>query len=207
MPEDFDEKLDSPLVVHKETDASYEESANDIDVNITHIEEDGATLERHRFKKTKKKSKAPYFICAILIIAAVAAGLYYGGVIPDFFEKETTTSALSGNTESTTEANRYEGIITVKGTYLFFEGKEINGTEELISEIKYIGADKTFIIQDEHADATFLNDEILPVLTSYNIQYEVKFVVSSGLMSADETTTVPSSAATAAAVSKSNGAE
>lgn len=207
MSDNFDEKLDSPLVVHKETDASYEENNTELDVNITHIDEDTATLERHRFKKVKKKSKAPYVICAVLIIAAVLAGLYFGGVIPNFFDKGETTVPVSDNSESTTEENRFKGIITVKGTYLFFEGKEINGTEELISEIKYSDENTSFIIQDENADSTFLNDEILPVLTSYNIQYEVKYIVSSGLMSVNETTESTSAVQTTQAQTAVNGAE
>lgn len=198
MSEEFEEKLDSPLVVHKETDASYEENSSEIDVNITHIEEDSATLERHRFKRVKKKSKAPYFICAVIVISAVFAGLYYGGIIPGFADKEITEKQPD-NTAETTEENRFEGIITVKGTYLFFEGREINGTEELISEIKYTDSSKKFIIQDENADSKFLNNEILPLLTEYNIQYEVKFVVSSGLMSANETTAALSTESTTAA--------
>lgn len=207
MSDNFDEKLDSPLVVHKETDASYEENNAELDVNITHIDEDTATLERHRFKKVKKKSKAPYFICIVLIIAAVLAGLYFGGVIPDLFDKNDTTTPSIEKSESTTEENRFKGIITVKGTYLFFEGREINGTEELISEIKYADENTSFVIQDENADSTFLNDEILPVLTSYNIQYEVKYIVSSGLMSAKETTASTSAVQTSQAQIAENGAE
>lgn len=207
MSDNFDETLDSPLVVHKETDASYEENNTELNVNITHIDEDTATLERHRFKKVKKKSKAPYVVCAILIIIAVLAGLYFGGVIPNFFDNNETTAPVIENSESTTEANRFEGIITVKGTYLFFEGKEINGTEELISEIKYADENTSFIIQDENADSTFLNDEILPVLTSYNIQYEVKYIVSSGLMSAKETTTSAPATQTSQTQTTENGAE
>lgn len=207
MSDNFDEKLDSPLVVHKETDASYEENYAELDVNITHIDEDIATLERHRFKKVKKKSKAPYFICLVLIIAAVLAGLYFGGVIPDLFDKNDTTAPSIEESESTTEENRFKGIITVKGTYLFFEGIEINGTEELISEIKYADENTSFVIQDENADSTFLNDEILPVLTSYNIQYEVKYIVSSGLMSAKETTVSTSAVQTSQAQITENGAE
>lgn len=188
MSDNLEEKLDSPLVVHKETDASYAENNSELDVNVTHIEEDTATLERHRFKKVKKKSKAPYFICAVIIVAAVFAGLYYGGVIPGFRDKEAGEMPLTSDSAETTEENRYEGIITVKGTYLFFEGREINGAEELISEIKYIDSSKKFTVQDENADASFLNNEILPLLTSYNIQYEVKHIISSGLKSVNETT-------------------
>jgi len=62
-----------------------------------------------------------------MVLAAVFVGLYYGGIIPDFLNlnKETTAPQVSNSQVSTTEANRFEGIITVKGTYLFFEGKEI----------------------------------------------------------------------------------
>lgn len=207
MSDNIDEKLDSPLVVHKETDASYEENNAELDVNITHIDEDTVTLERHRFKKVKKKSKAPYVFCAAVIIIAVSAGLYFGGIIPNFFDKNETTVPVSDNNASTTEENRFEGIITVKGTYLFFEGKEINGTEDLINEIKYADENTSFIIQDENADSTFLNDEILPVLTSYNIQYEVKYIVSSGLMSANETASSTSAVQTSQALTAENGAE
>jgi len=195
MSDDFEERLGSQLIVHKETDASYEECASEVNVSKTHIEENKATLERHRVKKKKKNSKAPYFICAVMVLAAVFVGLYYGGIIPDFLNlnKETTAPQVSNSQVSTTEANRFEGIITVKGTYLFFEGKEIDGTEALISEIKYLDSGKSFIIQDENADSTFLNDEIIPILTSYNIPYEVKFVVSSGLIGKNETTAPVSS--------------
>lgn len=188
MADNIDEKLDSPLVVHKESDASYQENNAKLDVNITHIDEDTATLERHRFKKVKKKSKAPYFICALIVIVAVVAGLYYGGIIPHFNDKNDTTAPVVDNSEPTTEENRFKGIITVKDSYIFFEGEEINGTEELINQIKYADENTKYIIQDENANTTLLNDEILLLLTSYNIQYEVKHIVSSGLMSANETT-------------------
>ena len=55
MNNEFDEeKLDNPLVVHKVTDASYQDVSAEADLNKTHIEEETATLERHRFKKRKK---------------------------------------------------------------------------------------------------------------------------------------------------------
>ncbi len=73
MSEEF-EKLDSPLVVHKETDASYLETANiDIVSTAKKIEENKTSLVRHRFKKNKKKSKLPYFILLIVVIASVYA--------------------------------------------------------------------------------------------------------------------------------------
>ena len=77
MFDNIDEKLDSPLVVHKETDASYEENNTELDVNITHIDEDTVTLERHRFKKVKKKSKAPYVFFEVFIIIYVFSCIYF----------------------------------------------------------------------------------------------------------------------------------
>ena len=71
MSEELEQKLDSPLVVHKPNDASFQDSTNEVDVNITHIEEDSATLERHRFKKVKKKKKFPYGVIIVVIIVAV----------------------------------------------------------------------------------------------------------------------------------------
>ena len=52
-----EEKLDSPLVVHKKGDASYQEEGNEVSMQNTHVDEDSdaPTLERHRFKKEKKK--------------------------------------------------------------------------------------------------------------------------------------------------------
>ena len=51
-----EEKLDSPLVVHKKGDASYQEENNEVSMQNTHVDEDSdaPTLERHRFKKEKK---------------------------------------------------------------------------------------------------------------------------------------------------------
>ena len=54
-----EERLDSPLVVHKKDDASYQETAGEISMSATHTDEesgDTPTLERQRFKKKKKKS-------------------------------------------------------------------------------------------------------------------------------------------------------
>ena len=189
MSEELEQKLDSPLVVHKPNDASFQDSTNEVDVNITHIEEDSATLERHRFKKVKKKKKFPYGVIIVVIIVAVVAALYYKGIIPNFIKKESTTAADNDVSQSSTEVNKFEGIITVKGTYLFYEGQEISGSEALIDKIKYLDTSKKFIVQDENADSTFLNNEILPVLAEYGINYEVKHIISSGLMSAEETTT------------------
>lgn len=186
------ERLESPLVVHKASDASYKETANDVDVDITHIETEEATLERHRFKKEKKKSKAPVVVCVLLVIA-VCLGSYFYFVKGINFKKtkDDTTTVPSSTAYYTPDENKFEGIITVKGSYLFFEGEEINGIEDLISEIKYLDEGTSFIVQDECADSTFLNEEVLTTLTNYGMTYEVKYVISSGLMSRYETTAAP----------------
>lgn len=184
------DKLQSPLIVHKKTDASYQDNASEVDVDITHIETESATLERHRFKKEQKKSKTPVIIAVILLIAvAITAYLYFGKGIDFGIGKDETTTEEATTAYYTPEENKYDGIITVKGSYLFFEGEELNGIEDLISEIKYLDEGTSFIVQDEGADSTFLNEEVLTTLTNYNISYEVKYIISSGLISQYETTT------------------
>lgn len=183
-----DEHLDSPLVVHKVTDASYRETENIVDVNITHIEEETATLERHRFKKEKKSSKWPVIITFLVVVIAVFCYLYFSGTIGNFAGNETTTAPVSEN--YTLPENPYAGIITVKGTYIFFEGEEVDGIEGLTREIRYLDAGTQFVVQDDDADDTFLNEEVLPLLSDYGIDVtEVRYVVSSGLTSKYETTT------------------
>lgn len=181
-----EEKLDSPLVVHKVTDASYMEMENSVDVSQTHIEEETATLERHRFKKEKKNTKWPVIITFLVVIVAVACYVYFSGALDKVFNPVETTAPQA--TESTSSSNRFEGIITVKGTYIFFEGEEVDGIEGLTREIKYLDPGTEFIVQDEDADPTFLGEEILPLLEEYGIKYEEKFIISSGLMSKYETT-------------------
>lgn len=182
-----DEHLDSPLVVHKVTDASYRETENIVDVNITHIEEETATLERHRFKKEKKSSKWPVVITFLVVVIAVFCYLYFSGTIGNFAGNETTTAPVSEN--YTLPENLYEGIITVKGTYIFFEGEEVDGIEGLTREIRYLDAGTQFVVQDDDADDTFLNEEVLPLLSDYGINVtEIRPVMSSGLTSKYETT-------------------
>lgn len=189
MSEEFEaEKLDSPLVVHKQTDASYHETANHIDAASTHEQENNTSnLVRHRFKRVKRRRKAPYIIIALVIIAAVLCGLYYGGVIGNRKENITQPSTTQPYVEIT--ENKFEGIITVKKTYIFFEGEELNNLEELERKIKYLDAGTKFVVQDEDADGVLLNDEILPLLKQYGIDYGdgPKFIVSSGLKSEYET--------------------
>lgn len=182
MQEEINEKLDSPLVVHRATDASYIDTAGTVDIESTHIDdEDRPTLERHRYRKVKKKSRAPYVLVVLVLLAGVFAGLYYGGVFSKEEEKPTEPATKSSYT--TTEANKYEGIITVKGTYIFFEGEEVDGIRGLERCIKYLDKGTFFTVQDEKADSSFLNNDVVGLLQEYDIDYEIKYIVSSGLTS------------------------
>lgn len=205
-----EEKLDSPLVVHKKSDASYQETATEVTMNATHTDDessDGPTLERHRFRKEKKKKKWPYVLLVLVAITmAVLCALVYSNVIP-LREKETTTQTTRSYT--TQPVNDFDGIITIKGTYIFFEGVEIDGIQALEKEIKYLDEGTSFVIQDEKADSNFLNYEVLSLLSLYNIDYEITHIVSSGLKSKYEdmsTTTAPSKASTKAATKASTKA-
>lgn len=191
-----EEKLDSPLVVHKKGDASFQETANELDMSLTHDfdrENELPTLQRHRFKKKKKGSGRYWWLVAFIAVAvAVVSALVYSGVIS--FEKDETTTKPQRTYVSTTE-NRFKGVITVKGTYVFFEGKEVDGLKGLESEVKYLGSGTKLVIQDENAEENFLNLDVLSLLTTYKIDYTVKHIVSSGLVSKYETTTEAQKAA------------
>lgn len=196
-----EEKLDSPLVVHKKSDASYQETATEVTMNATHTDDessDAPTLERHRFRKEKKKKKWPYVLLVLVAIAMVVlCVLIYNDVIP--LREKDTTAPQTTKSYTTKQVNEFDGIITVKGTYIFFEGKEIDGIQALEKEIKYLDEGTSFIIQDEKADSNFLNYEVLSLLSLYNIDYDITHVYSSGLKSKYEdmtTTTAPSKAST-----------
>lgn len=188
--------LDSPLVVHKKDDASFQETANEVTMSATHTDEESAdtpTLERHRFKKKKKKSKAPYVILVLVAIAAaVICVLVYNDVIPIGKPETTTTTKKSYTTQ---QVNEFEGIITVKGTYIFFEGTEVDGLRGLEKEIKYLEKGTKFVVQDEDADSNFLNFDVLSLLSQYSIDYEIKHIVSSGLIAEYEKMSTTTSAA------------
>lgn len=191
MEEDIKEeiKLDSPLVVHKEGDASYQESTSDFDMNATHTDEDSdvPTLQRHRFRKEKKSKKGLWIIlCLIAVVIAVFCALIQSGTI-SLKAPEPTTKVE--RTYTTQKQNDFSGIITIKGFYIFFEGEEIDSVQALEKELKYLDKNKKFIIQDENANNNFLNYDILPLLTEYEIKYETTHIVSSGLKSKYETTT------------------
>ncbi len=196
-----EERLDSPLVVHKKSDASYQETAGEVTMSATHTDEessDAPTLERHRFRKEKKKKKWPYVLIVLIAIAmAVLCALMYSDVIP-VREKETTTQTTRSYT--TQQVNKFDGIITVKKTYIFFEGTEIDGIQGLEKEIKYLDKGTKFTVQDENADSNFLNLEVLSLLSKYKIDYEITHIVSSGLQSKYEnvqTSVSPSSTSSA----------
>ncbi|MCM1114374.1 MAG: hypothetical protein NC397_02635 [Clostridium sp.] len=184
-----EERLDSPLVVHKKDDASYQETASDIDMSATHIDdesEDMPTLERHRFRKEKKSHGGVWVIIALLAVAAAIIGaLVYSGVLPLNKQEPTTKVERTYTTEA---ENKFKGVITIKTTYIFFEGREVDGLQGLEKEIKYLDPGAKFVIEDENADSNFLNLEVLSLLSQYGVDYEITHIVSSGLESKYETT-------------------
>ncbi len=191
IDENKEMKLDRPLVVHKPDDASYSENDYDDGMSATHfddVEEETVTLERHRFRKEKKSHKGVWFLLVLIAIGiSVVCGLFYSGKLT--FKDETTTAPKPERTYTTEQENEFEGIITVKGTYLFFEGTEVDGLRGLENEVKYLKEGTKFIIQvEENTDNDFLNYEVLTMLSSYGIDYDIKRIVSSGLQSKYETT-------------------
>lgn len=179
-----EEKLESPLVVHKKDDASYQETAREFDMSSTHTDDEAGdfpTLERHRFRKEKKSHKGIWFLFALIAVAvAVVCALFYSGKL-SFKESETT--AKPERTYVTEEENKFEGTIVIKGTYIFFEGEEVDGINGLEREIKYLDKGTEFAVLDENADSNFLNLDVLSLLSKYEINYEITHIVSSGLMS------------------------
>lgn len=199
-----EEKLDSPLIVHKKDDASYQETATEFDMSATHTDDEGddvPTLERHRFRKEKKSKKGIWVLIALIAVAvAVVCGLFYSGVLPPGKEHVTTTKPE--RTYTTAQVNEFKGIITIKGTYIFFEGAEVDGLSGLEREIKYLDKGTKFIVQDEDADSNFLNFDVLSLLSQYGIDYDIKHIVSSGLESKFETTKAPEASQTKAEATK-----
>lgn len=182
----IEEKLDNPLIVHKENDASYQEIASEVSMSYTHTDEetDAPTLERHRFKKQKKKPKWPWVM--LLLVAAVIVAVVVLNKNGYFAKKPTEPENTTRKSYTTQVENKFKGIITVKGTYIFFEGKEVDGISGLDRELRYLESGTTFIVQDEKADASFLNDTVLPLLSKYDIEYTTKYIVSSGLTAKNE---------------------
>lgn len=191
------ERLDSPLIVHKKSDASYQETATEFDMSATHTDDEGAdapTLERHRFRREKKRRKWPFVLLILVVIAvSVLCALKYNGIIK-FPDEETTAPPSSSRAYVTEPENKFEDVIVVKGTYIFFEGTEVDGIEGLEKEIKYLDEGMSFKIWNENADSNFLNFEVLTLLTQYDIKYEIERKVSTGLVSKyEETEAVPES--------------
>lgn len=198
--------LCSPLIVHKEGDASYQPDAVEDGMTATHTEDEleAPTIERHRFRKKKKNHKGAYVLILLLVASvAVCAALYFTGTY-DFGLKPKETTTQAAKTEDTTqETTNYDHVITVKGTYLFYEGQEVDGVEGLIAAIKYEPAGSTFTVQDENANSNFLNNNVLSTLSLYKMNYKITHIVSSGLTAKNETTR-PQTAKPTAAATKSN---
>ncbi len=189
------EKLDNPLVVHKKGDASYEESASPVEMNETHSEEEETQLRRHRFRKEKKGYGGLIaFLIILVIIASVFAGLYMTGNIR-FVDKTTTTKKATTTEAVTTLEELYKGTIVVKGTYIFVDGYEVNGTQGLEKALKYEDKSTTaYTIIDENANADYLNYDILPLLSELGFYGEDTVIThkeSTGLLAEAETTTLP----------------
>lgn len=189
--------MENPLVVHKESDASYQVSVDDYTMNDTHFEDDAPTLERHRFRKEpKKKSATPLIICVIIIVcAAIVAGLYITGTIGNNKANQTTTVVQSTTVEKTTSLQEaYKDTIVVKMTYIFVDGEEVDGINGLQSALKYETPDTSrYTIINEHADASFFNDNVLPLLVDMKF-YDEKTPIThknlTGLVAEEEKTTV-----------------
>ena len=162
-----EEKLDNPLVVHKKGDASYQEEGNEVSMQNTHVDEDSdaPTLERHRFKKEKKKKKWPYVLAVIVVAAVVVIALLVNNGTINLSKKETTSASTKSYT--TDVVNPFKDTITVKGTYIFYEGTELDDIGSLEREIKYQDADKTFTVQDEHADSNVTHIQSSGLISKY----------------------------------------
>ncbi|WP_178667750.1 hypothetical protein [uncultured Eubacterium sp.] len=188
-----EEALDAPLVVHKKSDASYQDGVTNVDMNETHITNDKPTLERHRFKKDpNQKSNKPILIVVIIIVLAVAFGvLYLTGNISFDNKKETTVKQTT--TETTTSIQEaYAGTIVVKGMYIFVDGVEVNGIEGMQDALRYTDKSTTaYQIIDEDANSDLLNNGVLPTLMEigfYDENTEIIHKGYTGLMAAEETT-------------------
>ena len=204
LENEFLDKPDSPLVVHKKSDASYEETASSQEMNETHTEEEKPTLMRHRFRKEKKSHNgATALLILLVVLVAVFAALYATGNI-SFGNKDNTTTTASPTTEEITTSlyDLYQGTIVVKDTYIFVDAEEVDGIQGLQEALKYTDASPTaYRIIDEGANADFLNYEILPLMQNlgfYDESTEITHIESTGLIAYEETTTLPPETTTAA---------
>lgn len=199
------ETLDSPLVVHKKSDASYQETATDVVMNETKVEDDfdTPTLRRHRFKQkeSSKGNKTFVFFIAIIVVAVGVLITFLTGGFESAKNNDSKSTTKPEVTQTTTSlADSYYGTIVVKGTYLFVNGEEVDGIEGLQKELKYTDKSTTaFTIIDENADSNFLNDNVLPVLLDLGFYGEDTVIThkqSTGLMADEETTTTTTTTTT-----------
>lgn len=188
--------LDSPLVVHKKSDASYNSSVSDNEMSETIQIEDNDTIERHRFKrdKSKKSNKKHFFVIAVLVIVAAACALYFSGALCG--DKDETISTTQSTTEATTTIQqKYKDTIVVKDIYIFVDGEEVDGIKGLQDAIKYKEASDTkYSIIKEHANTDFFNYEVLSILETlgfYSENTQITTVQSTGLVAQAEITTEP----------------
>lgn len=210
-------KLESPLIVHKKSDVSYEENASVLEMNETHSDDGRPTLRRHRFKKNNKQKHRgiKIFIFIVIILAAVFAALYYTGNIT-FSNKNTTTKPSETTTETTTSLEQvYQGKIVIKNVYIFVDGVEVDGIKGLQNALKYEDPSPTayeIVIEgtSEEFEDDFYNYEILPILQDmgfYDESTVVTHVESTGLIAAAETTTAPATTTTTAKSVKTSAAK
>lgn len=212
--QEVEEVLDNPLVVHKKSDASYKDGTAIIEMNETHDEEDGPTLQRHRFRKdpNKKKKKKGLLVIPFLlvIVAAVFCALYFTGNI-QFGPQETTKKTTEKTTEATTSLQEaYKGTIVIKNTFIFVNGEEVDGIEGLESALKYEDPSETaYKIILEKPNGDFLNRNVLEILSRlkfYGKSTIVEHVSKTGLEAAAETTTVELTTETTTQITTTNAA-
>lgn len=180
------QQLDNPLVVHKESDASYNGCPNLSMLVETRDEEDvRPTIERHRFKKKKKNPNRAKAVTIILlsavVIVCVCVVIYF---VRGAMAQHTPDSGEQ-TTESTTESlrERFRNTVTVQGTTIYFEGDEMTDVAELRNYLSLLPADTQVIIQDEHADVDFFQTVQETVYAcGFEKDPDVQYIESSGLV-------------------------
>ena len=195
-------QLESPLIVHKKTDASYDENATAFEMSETHVDEDKPTLTRHRFKKDPKKMNKGFKVLVVIfvILAGVFAGLYFTGNLPSVnnSNQPSNNESTTAEAETTTSIQqKYEGTIVIKDNYIFVDGTEVDGINGLQEAIKYTEASTTaykIIIEGggDTASDYFYNYEVYPLLLDMGFideNTEIQHVQSTGLVANNETTT------------------
>lgn len=182
--ETFENELDSPLVVHKESDASYNGCPNFDLMNKTAIDENDTapSIERHRFKKKKKNPNKNKIITIVLLVVLVAVCV---GVTVHFVNNSKSNENKNSVTaEETTKSlsEVFKNTITVQGTTIYYEAEVIDNVVELESNIKFLPKDTQIIIQNEHADSDFFESVKEVVLQcEFEKEPKVEFIQSSGL--------------------------